>query len=261
MQLVAQGKKLVRQRGTNFARNLITASQCFKRALDLLPPDADRTGFAEIQYQLMGVEFEMAFHRDMMPQEKLSHLRSAEQHGWDASYNARQSTNSGLLAQVELYMAIIKGRSAEVNERLGVGPQQIRRQKDDVLSEIAIKIEKVRELRPNKLQESIDFADTWTKRLGPPPSPSAPAYSPPTPAYSPSTPAHSPTTSANITTPFAVELDASPRSSASAIPSFAELDISPRSSASAIPSFAELDGSGQLVTARYLQPEQLPAYH
>ena len=153
----------------------------------------------------------MAFHRDMTQQEKLSHLSAAEQHGWDASYDARQSTNGGLLAQVQLYMAIIKGRSAEINERLGISVQETRKKKD----------------------ESTDFAETWTKRLGAQPNASAAAASaPPTPDP------------ANIT-----------------IPSTAELDASPRLNNTDISSFAELDISGQLTQARYLQPDPPPAYY
>ena len=183
----------------------------------------------------MGVEFEMAFHRDMTQQEKLSHLSAAEQHGWDASYDARQSTNSGLLAQIQLYMAIIKGRSAEINERLGVGAQETRKKKDDALSEIAIAVEKVRELCPANLKESTDFAETWTKRLGSQPNAPAPAPA----ASAPPAPIPS-----NITSPSAVELDTSPR--------FHNTDIS---------SLAELDISGQLTTACYLQSDPPPAYY
>ena len=236
VRLVDQGKVFVRQRDRNFAKNLITASQCFKDALGLLPADADRTDFASTQYQLMGVEFEMAYHRDMTPQEKLSHLRSAEQYGWDASYNARQSTNAGLLAQIQLYMAIIKGRSAEVNERLGVGAQEIRRQKDDTLSEIAIAIEKVRELRPAKLQDSEEFAATWIKRLSPPTS------SPPA-SNTTSTRSSVASSMSNLSSPYTMTT-----------PSAAELEAH-RPYTNTIPPFAELDTSGQLTSARYLHPE------
>ena len=147
-------------------------------------------------------------------------------------------------------MAVIKGRSAEVNERLGISSEAIRRQKDDALSEIAIKLEKIRELRPSKFQESLMFAETWTKRLEPSiPSQPAPAYSPPISAAYPATPARSPITPVYrppaVTTPTAVELDTTPRSSVSA----------------ALTSFAELDISGQLVAGRFLQPESEPRYY
>lgn len=156
VRLAAQGKRLVKQQGPNFARNLIT---------------------------------------DMRPEEKLSHLRGAEQYGWDASNNAGQSAGNDLLAQIELYAAVVKGRSAEVNERLGVSSEVIRRQRYDALSETAIKLEKIRELRLLKFQESLTFAETWTKRLEPPiPSQPAPAYSPPTSTPHPAAPACSSTT-------------------------------------------------------------------
>ncbi|KAL9098679.1 MAG: hypothetical protein Q9163_005707, partial [Psora crenata] len=169
-----QGKRFAGQRDRNFAKNLTIAKQYFKKAHDLLSPGSDRADFASVQYQMMNVEFQMAFHRDMTPQEKLSHLQTAEQHGWDASNNARQSTNSGLLVQVQLYIAIIKGRRAEIHERLGVSAHEIRKQKDDALSEIFIACEKTRELNPSNLQESVAFAQSWTDRLKPPPQPAGP---------------------------------------------------------------------------------------
>ncbi|KAL9124352.1 MAG: hypothetical protein Q9217_006313, partial [Psora testacea] len=205
--LMEQGRRFARQRDRNFAKNLSIANQYFKKAHDLLSPSSDRADFAAVQYQMMNVEFEMAFHRYMTPQEKLSHLQAAEQHGWDASYNARQSTNSGLLAQVQLYMGIIKGRSAEIHERLGVNAQEIRKQKDDALSEIFIAGENVRALRPANIQESIEFAKTWTDRLSPPKAPA---------------PKHiiTPSITASIT-----DFGAS-RSHTNIIPSFAELGVS-----------------------------------
>ena len=119
----------------------------------------------------MNVEFNMQFNRDMTPQEKLSHLITAEQHGWDAANNARQIPNgegAGLLAQVDLYMAIIKGRRAEIHERLGVPADATRKQKDDALSGIYIAMEKIRDLAPTNIQQSEDFANQWTERLKPP---------------------------------------------------------------------------------------------
>ena len=185
----------------------------------------------------MSVEFEMAFHRDMAPQEKLSHLRTAEQHGWDASYNARQSSNSGLLAQVQLYMAIIKGRSAQVHERLGVAAQEIRKQKDDALSEIGVAMERVREHRPTKVQESIDFAETWTKILSPTKMINA----------TPPPPAAVPNTAASTITP--------------SIP-VAELDTSRLKENITMPSCAELGVSGhEMTTATYLLPESSSPRH
>lgn len=198
----------------------------------------------------------MAYHRDMAQREKISHLRSAEQYGWDACNNARQSTDHGLLAQVQLYMAVIKGRIAEVNERLGVGTPEIRKQKDDALSEITIAIEKVKELRPAKLQESIGFAETWKTRLSPPDSASPSTSDITTPPTGPPLP--SPSRSNPVTSdPAAPPPPYSPMSGTFTPLAAAELDTS-RPYANVMPPFAELDLSGQLTPARYLQSEYHP---
>ena len=99
----------------------------------------------------------------MSAEEKISHLQKAEQYGWDAAGYARQSSNAGDLAQVKLYMAIIKGRKAEIHARLGVSPQEIRNQKDSALSEILIAMEELQQV--GRSLENIDWSKTWTQRL------------------------------------------------------------------------------------------------
>ncbi len=83
----------------------------------------------------------------------------------DASGYARQSSNVGDSAHVKLYSAVIKGRKAEVHARLGVNAQDIRKQKDEALSEIFIATEEVRKSGHVNVMQSIDFSKTWTKRL------------------------------------------------------------------------------------------------
>jgi len=149
-----------------YAQNLITARQYFANAQNTLTsfkPDPAQS--VSVLYQLMNVEFEMAFNRDMSAEEKISHLQKAEQYGWDASGYARQSSNAGDSAHVKLFLGVIKGRKAEVHAKLGVSPEDIRKQKDEALSEIFIAMKEVRESGHVNLKQSIDFSTTWTQRL------------------------------------------------------------------------------------------------
>ena len=116
----------------------------------------------------MHVEFQKAFQKRMPPEEKISHLQKAEQYGWDAAGYARQSSTAGDSAQVKLYMAIIKGRKAEIHERLGVSLQEIRNQKDEALSGIFIAMEELQQA--GRGSENVDWSNTWTQRLQIPPN-------------------------------------------------------------------------------------------
>ncbi|KAL8699744.1 MAG: hypothetical protein Q9201_005827 [Fulgogasparrea decipioides] len=175
--LMEQGRRLARRRDRNFATNLMNAKSCFQQAHDLvsLNSPSGQMDLASVKYQIMNVEFETAFHRDMTPQQKLSHLQTAEQFGWDATNDVQQSVSGspsqaggGLLGQIQLYMAIIKGRKAEIHERLQVAAEATRRQKDDALSEIVIAMDEIRQSAPENVQESEQFARTWTERFKPP---------------------------------------------------------------------------------------------
>lgn len=172
-----QGRHLAKRTDRNYATNLLNAKSCFQQARSLLSPESPsgRANLASLDYQLLDVEFNMAFHRDMTLHEKLSHLQAAEQHAWDAAYNARQSTEKEekgggggggpLLAQVQLYNAIIKGRRAEIHARMQVPEDAVRRQKEDASSEIVIALEAIRAGSVGRVEESERFADTWLKRL------------------------------------------------------------------------------------------------
>ena len=186
-----QGRYLAKRTDHNYATNLLNAKSCFQQARSLLSPDSPsgRIDLASLDYQMLDVEFNMAFHRDLTLHEKLSHLQAAEQHAWDAAYNARQSVavegegegkgkgkgmgekeggstpSPPLLAQVQLYSAVIKGRRAEIHARMQVPEDAVRRQKEDASSEIAIALKAIREAGLSRMTESERFADTWLKRL------------------------------------------------------------------------------------------------
>ena len=169
-----QGRWLSRRADRNFANNLMNARSCFQKAQGLLSPESPsgRAELAAVEYQLLNAEFYIAFNSAMTPEEKLSHLQTAEQHSWNTADYARQSGENrreapALLLQSELYRAVIKGRRAEIHERLQVSAEATRRQKDDAMSGITIAMEKIRELAPANLHESEKFANTWTERLKP----------------------------------------------------------------------------------------------
>ena len=158
-----QGKQLAQTTNQNFANNLAMAGQYFTKAQNSLSPSSDPAAFVLVLYQLMHVEFQKAFQKGMTPEEKISHLQRAEQYGWDAAGYARQSSTAGDSAQVKLYMAIIRGRKAEIHARLGVTPQEIRNQKDEALSGIFIAMEELRQA--GRGPENIEWSKTWTERL------------------------------------------------------------------------------------------------
>lgn len=204
---------------------------------------------ATLHYQMMYVEFNLSFHKPLASEEKLSHLSTAEQYGWDASADARRasaltpsspppdttpdpnlesplpffnptsyfppqastappprptslasnndmtelSTNpETLIAQVQLYLAVIKGRKAELHSRLAVSAEAIRRQKEDAASDIDSSLARLRQLAPvadgkehKWVGYSEEFARTWRDRLVPPTAPtSLPAPTPAVPAPS-----------------------------------------------------------------------------
>jgi hypothetical protein len=69
-----------------YAQDLMTARQYFVNAQATLASSRpDPAASVSVLYQLMNVEFEMAYNRDMSAEEKISHLQKAEQYGWDAS--------------------------------------------------------------------------------------------------------------------------------------------------------------------------------
>lgn len=158
-----QGKQFAQTTDQNFANNLAIAGQYFTKAQNSLSPSSEPAAFVLVLYQLMHVEFQKAFQKSMPPEEKLSHLQKAEQHGWDAAGYARQSSTAGDSAQVKLYMAIIKGRKAEIHERLGVSPQEIRNQKDEALTAIFMAVEELQQA--GRGSENDDWSKTWTQRL------------------------------------------------------------------------------------------------
>ena len=158
-----QGKQFAQTTDHNFAKNLAIAGQYFTKAQSSLSPSSDPAAFVLVLYQLMHVEFQKGFQKGMSPEEKISHLQKAEQYGWDAAGYARQSSNAGDSAQVKLYIAIIKGRKAEIHARLGVSPQEIRNQKDDALSGIFMAMEELQQV--GRGLENIEWSKTWRQRL------------------------------------------------------------------------------------------------
>lgn len=162
--LMEQGKRLAQQRDK---KTLVTARQNFTTAQDILlhSSNLDRSALVQVLYQLMNVEFKIAFSRDLSPAGKLSGLQKAEQYGWEASHEANVLTIPGDATGIKLYMAVIKGRKAEVHSKLGVQAKEIRKQKDEALSEIFLAMEEIRASGSANVKDSEDFANTWTQRL------------------------------------------------------------------------------------------------
>lgn len=64
---------------------------------------------------------------------------------------------------MKLYMAIIKGKEAEVHARLDISPRRFRNLRDEALSGLCIAMEYLQQA--GRGLENIDWSKTWAQRL------------------------------------------------------------------------------------------------
>ena len=160
-----------------------------------LSSTSNHLDLAAVRYQMMDVSFNLSFHKPLSAEEKSLHLTVAEQYGQEAIQEARRSSTGSTAAtafsslsptdpqvfraQTTLYLAIIRGRRAELLPRLSPPTPLpvVSQQKGTALADINTAIATLRSLNPGNLTESETFAQVWRDRLNidprPPPSPSA----------------------------------------------------------------------------------------
>lgn len=162
-----QGTRFLKQRDRNFEQNLVTARTHFAFARGVLgrSPNPDPAGFTQVYYQLMNVEMEMSYHRAMSAEDKMSHLKAAECYGVEASSWARNGGTAGCVTQVMLQQAVLKGRRAEVDVRLGLSPQEARRQKDEAIAAITGALQALQFFKRPNLAETTVWAMNWRNRF------------------------------------------------------------------------------------------------
>lgn len=164
-----QGKRLLKERGRNVEQNLVTAREHFKLAEDVLLPanNRDPESFTQLYYRIMTVEMEMSYNRGISSEEKMSHLQNAEVYGDKALSWARRGGSRGDIAEVMLQQAVLKGRRAEVDARLGMNPQEVRKQKEEAISEITEALQELQCCERANLGNTTKWAKNWQDRFQP----------------------------------------------------------------------------------------------
>ena len=164
-----QGTRFLKQRDGNVEQNLVTAQSYFALAKGLLlkAPNPNPESFTQLYYQLMNVEMEMSYGRELSAEKKRAHLQAADFYGAEASSWARSGGSAGSLTQVMLQQAVLMGRRAEVDARLGMSPQEVRRQKDNAISGITGALQELQYCRRSGLEETNVWAENWRRRFQP----------------------------------------------------------------------------------------------
>ena len=162
-----QGIRLLKQRGENIEQDLVTARTHFAvaRGLLLVSRVPDPESLTQVCYQLMNVEMELSYNKKMSAEEKMSHVQAANSYGAEASSWACSGGSESDLAQVMLQQAVVKGRKAEVDAKLGMSSQEVRRQKDEAILEMKEALLKLKHFERPSLQETTVRAMNWRNRL------------------------------------------------------------------------------------------------
>ena len=161
------GTRFMKQRDQNLEQNLVTARTYFILARDdlLKSPNPDPQRSTHAYHQLMNVEMEMSYNPILTAEQKMSHLRAAEIYATRASSCAHIWGSVGDVAHMMLQQAVLKGRSAEVEARLGMSPQEVRRQKDEAVSEIEGALQQMQHAKRANLEETTIWAINWRTRF------------------------------------------------------------------------------------------------
>lgn len=164
---IEQGTHFLKQRDNNLEQNLVTARTYFALARGVLlkSTNPDPESFTQTYYQLMNVEMEMSYKKQMSAEEKMSHLQAAEFYGSEASSWARSGGSVGSLAQVALQQAVLKGRRAEVDARRGMSSEEVRRQKDEAIAGITAALKELQYSKRPSLEETTVKAMNWRNRF------------------------------------------------------------------------------------------------
>ena len=124
----------------------------------------------------MLAEFQTSFNRRKVFPQLLWHIQQAEQHGCDAAANTYMAMHNTpksktrmnfLLLRIRLHIAIVRGRTAEINERMRVPSHVIKGQKDEAIGEVFGAMEGIRDAVGVGVGDGENecLAWTWTKRL------------------------------------------------------------------------------------------------
>ena len=115
---------------------------------------------------MVQVRTEMSYQRRLSPQQKYTHIKGARAFAERARAYALCSAVVGHLALVELHVAILLGREAEVFRKLGKSAVDVRRKKEMALRHTEVSLEALTDSGQVDMERYRKWADEWGGRLG-----------------------------------------------------------------------------------------------
>lgn len=162
-----QGSYYFRQTNKNNPKNLEAAIQNLIRAYNLMKNSStpNPAALVEILLEIVQVRTEMSYRRRLTPQEKSTYVNEAKEFGERAREYAICSSVIGHLALVNLHRAILLGREAEVDEKLGTAAVEVGRKKENALRDISTSLGALLESGQQDTDRYWKWADEWRVRL------------------------------------------------------------------------------------------------
>ena len=162
-----QGEKLVQPGADNKASDLETALRYFIQARDmLLQAGIFESSFdLKVNFRLMTVECDLSHNQEHSVNDQIANIRRAEQYGVQASRAALITSNAVKILQVRLEQCFLKGRKAELEDKRGTEPTEIRRVKAEALQEMNSTMEELRQLDQDKSGQYERRVSRWQDRL------------------------------------------------------------------------------------------------
>ena len=119
----------------------------------------------EILLEIVQIRTEMSYQRRLSPLDKWTHVSEAREFGERACEYAVDSSVVGHLALVKLHLAILLGREAEVDAKLGVSAVEVRGKKEKALGDISMSLEALLDSGQQDTERYRKWADEWRVRL------------------------------------------------------------------------------------------------
>ena len=114
---------------------------------------------------MVQVRTEMSYQRRLSPQRKYTHIKGARAFAERARAYALCSEVSGHLALVDLHLAILSGREAEVDRKLGKSAVDVCGKKERALRDILVSLEALTDSGQEDMERYRRWADEWRGRL------------------------------------------------------------------------------------------------
>ena len=152
---------------------LTNARHYFARAETILRESSndDPSPKLRVYFRLMTVECDLSHNTDWSIEERIQHIRQAQENGSKAFMNAFVSQSAAKtrhMAQVRLEQAFVKGRMAELEEQMGeTSGWEIFSMKGEVLRDMDNALEALRGSGGKEYGEYLKKVGEWEVRLRP----------------------------------------------------------------------------------------------